>query len=303
MNNTKNTHLGEAMFDWHDKKSVNSFPLEGMPYFNKANSGGIVEGSLNVVVAKSGFGKTNYLVDLCNKLIDTTNQRNKRAKILFFTCELSKDKLVERFIASYLNLPFTSISKMKQDPKMAKQLQDAIKNYCENYDIIISDKTDIEDIVSDSLYEQHNDNCNIVIIDHIMELTTQKKFKDTTDKFEYICDNLKTLYADNNLAIIVAAQFRKASKAIDDFGGRGMDDVFGGAMLRSRASLIIYLYCTEKEDKENRFAMHQQLNETTTCHLKFLKARDGVDGFTTKMFYNRPYCQFKESFTQGYVKD
>lgn len=292
----KTTHIGESLMHYMGKEPQNVIELIGMGTVNHAMGGGFTPGSLNIVVASSGFGKTNFLVDVANKTA-------KKTPILFFSCELSKDKLLERFLASALNINFNKINKLRTDSSLINEFASVVKDYSANYKIHLSEETYIEKMVEEAIYQNHLGNCSMIIIDHLGEVNTQKQFINPNEKFTYICDLLYKLYRENNITVLTAAQFKKCANPMDDYGKRGMDDIMGGSVLRSRASLIMYLYCTYKEFQDNILMEEKYHYNSTTCHLKLLKAREGWNNWTTKMYYNKPQVQFKLIPNVNYVPD
>lgn len=292
----KTTHIGESLMDYMSKQPKDIIELMGLATVNNAIGGGFTAGSLNIVVASSGFGKTNFLVDVANKTA-------RKTPVLFFTCELTKDKLLERFLASALNINFNQINRLRTDSSHTNEFADVIKSYSENYKIHISEETSIEKMVEEAIYQNHIGNCDMIIIDHLGEVNTDKQFKDVNEKFTYICDFLLKLYREHGITILTATQFKKCANPMDDFGKRGMDDILGGSVLRSRASLIMYLYCTYKENQDNILLEQQKNYNATTCHLRILKAREGWNNWITKLYYNKPQVQFKLIPNVNYVPD
>lgn len=293
---TRPIHIGQVMMENLESKTKNPIKLESMPNLNNAMGGGFASSSLNVVVASSGFGKTNWLVDTANKIA-------KDVPVVFFTCELTKEKLSDRFYASFLNCNFNMIQRLKTDSAMIEEFSCAVKHYSESYKLKISEETFIEDIVAQAIYENHNGECEMIIIDHLGEVNTKKNFRDINEKFSYICDLLLELYRNQGITVLTATQFKKSMNPMDDFGKRGMDDILGASVLRSRASLIIYLYCEYAESQEN--SKLEQINHynATTCHLKLLKAREGWNGYRTRLYYNKPQVQFKQIPNTDYIPE
>ncbi len=250
---------------------------------NEALGGGFNQGSLSVVVARSGFGKTNYLVDLAH------NFASQGLKVVFASCEMSANKMAERFLSRETGIAYNQIRNEMEKGNM--KLGNAIGKISEKFDIDFLFSSKIEDIwlQAGSLPEEKG--TNILIIDHIHEVTTEKEGNNLS-KFLHILTKLEELYEKTGMTVIIAAQFNSNSDKGNDNGRRNSDDIMGSSMLRNKASNIIHLYESDTQEEHNKKEFEKKTTENMQCTLRLMKARDGWGGWETTMRYDKACCKF-----------
>jgi len=281
---TETKTMEEIIASYVTKDKAELLKIIGWEKFNEALGGGLSQGSLNLVCARSGFGKTNYLVDTAYNLA------KQGRKILFVSAELSEDKIVERFIARAGDVDYNKVRKLAE--KGSEAIGEAMNNLCANFDIRFFFGQKIEEIYIQASFEAEDKGYDIVIIDHIHELTTNEKVRDELAKTDIIVAKLEKLWKEQNIMIIAAAQFVKGKEKGEDFGSKDIDDIRSASQLRNKATNIIYLYETKEQADKNDGLIKIFKPQDCCANIKLLKARDGWTGFTTSVFYHKARCKF-----------
>jgi len=282
---TKAPHISVLTREYLDSAPTEQSAIEGWRDFNRALGGGFSKSSLNVVCAKSGFGKTNYLVWLALQLLQSGEE------IIFASVELTREKILERFLASILGVNYNSIKKIKNDnPEKIERL---IESFERSYPIRFVFAETIEELyetvaeVRMQKGENGKNKYDYLLLDHIHELETKKIFRFDLEKMRYIVALLEKMYKSSGMAVITAAQFVKGMEKGSDFGERTLDDIAGSSVIRNKCSNIIYLFETEEQQKHNGIMISNGKPNLCQCSLKLLKARDGFGDWKTTMYYDR----------------
>lgn len=283
---TSSKNLSEIVSDYLTIADSPLAQIFGWNDYNKALGGGLRSGSLNVVVAKSGFGKSSYLVFNAMELAI-----NHQHKVLFASIELTSEKIAERFLSNMLSLNYNTMGRIKcETPQM---IADAIEIFKNCYSIRACFPVYIEDLYEIASMEKHENGYDYLFIDHIHELDTKQQFKNENEKFRYIVNFLEKLYKEQGITIVAAAQFTKGNDKFADFGERDIDDIRGASELRNKCSNIIYLYETKDQFEGNVKLVKSGKTEDCTCQIKLLKARDGWGGWQTTLLYDKAKVKFK----------
>lgn len=275
--------MKDVMLQYLSNEKKEKHKLEDSEDMNNALGGGFNQGSLSVVVARSGFGKTNYLIDTAYNLA------KQGLKIVFASCELTAEKIAERFLARETGIAYNKIAGHFSNGD--QKIGDAIGYLAENFDIDFIFDQGIENIKLQAGALPEEKGTNILIIDHLHEITTSQNLN-TFQEFNFIIERLEELWKKTGMTIIAAAQFNKNKDRGVDNGGRGVDDIMGSSVLRNKASNILYLYESDGQEEHNKGEFKKKTTENMQCTLRLLKARDGWTGWETTMRYDKACCKF-----------
>ncbi len=223
-------------------------------------SGGMYKGDLTVVCARPGTGKTLLALNV----VLNHFRLQKSSKIAFFSAEMTKASLLNRFfygaVNSYTkngvmcgtNITFNDV----KAHAMAKvEASKQIFN-----DFVLNAKTQliIDDANGQAMTIEHIENQlqamsydtlpQVVIIDYYQRLDSTKFFKTKLEKLSYISQRLTECAKRFNVAFLVVAQLRRQSGNSDESYHPTLDDIADCDQLGKDASLVANLSSYKADD-------------------------------------------------------
>lgn len=258
----------------------------GSESITKALGGGLPEASLTLVVAKSGFGKSNYLVNSCRELAAIGKPS------LFASVEMIDDVLIPRMAACFADIDIKTIERAKtSENPLYTEAFEKIMAVVEGYPVKTFYPQTIEEIYLQAKNDKKLHGVKHLIIDHFSEIQTEKSFRDDLTKQRYIVQYIEKLYKEEGMGVILACQFKKGMEKGGDFGDRDRDEIRGPSELVTKASNVIYIYETKDQWQSNE-QYRSFPSVATKCTLKLLKARQGWEGYKEEILYDRRRFRF-----------
>lgn len=174
------------------------------------------KGNLATIAGRPGSGKTA----LAAILIDNFCQKNLNS--LFFSLEMTEEQMTERMYAFKAQVSPTVVQNYglkgsEGSSRMHKEKLEMAEEYWQNttYQAVFSCKMDIFKLIRDIKIAHKKKPLDIVIIDQLSEITTDKLFnlKDTIQIREYVVSALKKLALELEIPIVLLHQLsREADK-------------------------------------------------------------------------------------------
>src|SRR5574343_70339 len=279
--------LFEEYKAWMSAKTSEKLTFDGLDLLNKSIGDGFSEETLNLIVAESGFGKTNFMI------FEMLQFAFFGAKTIFYSSELTREKLIPRIIASIAKIPVWQVEKWKNKGEQP-ELMEKIELILESLPLKIMYSQNIEEIYTHSLNLSF-EGYKYIFIDHFGELTTgSDSFRNDYDKELYFVRVLEQMYKQDGFTIFMACQFKKGGERGIEHGLRTQDDVRGASELVKKANTLLYLYETKKMKEQREMNFLNKISDAPSqCVLKLLKAREGHEGQKIKLDYFRSSMQFK----------
>jgi len=253
----------------------------------KAMGGGFPESSLNLVVAKSGFGKSNFLISTARELAEQCKYN------LTASVEMTMEKYIPRLTACISGINIETIERIKkaENPYLADKFE-MIESMLDFYPIATFYPKTIEEIVVKAKMDKAIYGTKHLLIDHFSEIQTNKVFKSSDDngKQRYILQILEDLYKQEGFCIIMACQFKKGLEKNNDFGDRDRDEIKGISELVTKASNVLYLYQSQEQWQSNQ--QYQGHDVSTRATIKLLKAREGWEDYKEEVYYDKKRFRF-----------
>ena len=176
---------------------------------------GFLKSQLTVFAGRPSMGKTSFALNIaCNFALSG-------AKVLFISCEMNCDIIMQRIISSQAEVSLDKLLKgnMSEDDweKVAKTV-DELNNprITENLKIepSFTDKFDkLSQLITD--FSSKNKDC-IVIIDYFQLLNRQAQVQDRYVELADLASSIKRLAVENNIHIILLSQIsRKVDERLD----------------------------------------------------------------------------------------
>uniref|UniRef100_A0A6H1ZDI0 DNA 5'-3' helicase n=1 Tax=viral metagenome TaxID=1070528 RepID=A0A6H1ZDI0_9ZZZZ len=251
-------------------------------------TGGFDKGTLTVIAAIQGAGKTTLAINLLNHICGSLNK-----SVLYVSLEMTFDTLD---LMSITNLTGISYFKIKHRHKEIeeqdwKRINNARAKISEYKLTRIGEEEISTDIIRDKLREK---NIDVVIIDYLQKVNYLKKYNNEYERLTNISRELKTLANEFNIPIIVIASLnREYSKRPDKTPQ--ISDIRGSGSIEYDADMVLLLhregafgqYSGEKNvEKEFKFKHNAQLI--------LAKNRFGESNIVIDLFFDGEKCLIKE---------
>lgn len=215
------------LYDLHDdflkrklevKQSNLSYPWKSLNHLTC----GIRTGEFIVVTADTGVGKTSFLREIQNHLLNTSD-----VKIgVMYIEEIAADTY-GLTMGLELNAP-VHLPNVDVDPKELQQVRDKIgRNRVWVYEHFGSN--DFEKILNNIRYFKQANGCDIIILDHISMLVSDQRYADERKALDAIATKLKMLTVELNISIIAIVHQNREGQ------------IRGSACVEQQANLIIKL--------------------------------------------------------------
>ena len=229
-----------------------------------------------VIAARPSKGKTAFALELALRL-------SVKNKVLFFSLEMPREKLVKRLISSRSLIPleFLKNGRFKEDrfEKIILSADDISKR---NLKIVDQKDTTVEDIKRVCVEEKNKNGLDIVIIDYLTLCSTREKKPNLREEVNYISKQLRLL-TDLDIAVISLAQLNRAVE------GRTsnipmLSDLKESGNIEQDANNVLLL--SEQEDTDIQFVSKKDEEfQAEILNLTIAKNRDGQNNVLIKYKY------------------
>jgi replicative DNA helicase len=180
------------------------------------SGGGFEKGTLNVLAAAPGVGKTAFALNVikheCDLLMEAPKDSNKKQpQILFFCLEMTPNELIDRLIAIISEKPskfFNNSNSNEIDNNRRSYVLHSLENY--PLKVNINFKANIDDISSQISLASKSFDLKLVVIDHLHIMEKDGK-KDENIELANITRRLKSVAKDKNIPILLLSQVTKDS--------------------------------------------------------------------------------------------
>lgn len=224
-------------------------------------SGGMHKGDISVVCARPGTGKTLLALNI----VLNHFKAGKANKIAFFSAEMTKSSLINRFFYGAINsyskhgvaCPVNMTFKDVKAHSMAKV--EASRQIFTEFVLNSNTQLIIDDANGQAMTIEHIENQlqamsytgapQIVIIDYYQRLDSTRFFKTKLEKLSYISQRLTECAKRFNVAFLVVAQLRRQSGSNEEAYHPTLDDIADCDQLGKDAALVANL-STYKADNE-----------------------------------------------------
>jgi replicative DNA helicase len=225
-----------------------------------------------------GSGKSAFALNLAN-------QYSKQGyHITYLSLEMNKNSLKNRLFANLSSVENRTIKKKMLNSKEETQLKEAVKE-AKDYNLNIYDKSmTVEHLCNYCKKLKQQDKLDILFIDHILLMGTQKQIKNDVERISYITWKLKTLAMELEIPIFQLTQLNRENAR--EGKAPTMRNLKGSSATEENSNAIILLYNRKEEGStwENDFV-----------DVIIAKNRDGEIG-TINYKFKKPFQRFVESY-------
>lgn len=233
----------------------------------------LVQGDFVIIGAMTGQGKSGFMLNLMNDLMDGY-------QCIYFNMEMSKSTIYKRLISIESNVPIDNLLEPQSDYQ--KQVIDNAVQKIEDSKIIIEHKAnDIKQIKNVLMKYKDKNRHTILFIDHL-GLTRADNTKSLYEQATEVAKQLRQMCLEYDCTIISASQLNRGAYASER---PTLSQLKDSGELENSASKVILLY-RDENDKNN-------ITPVNKMNIEIVKNRDGVTGYVL-MNYDKAKQIFKE---------
>lgn len=218
----------------------------GLPQFDEF-TGGFENTELYLLAGRPSMGKTTVAVAMIKRAIANGK------KVHFFTLEMSKDQLLNRFIADEIGINYKDIKRGNLDDVTLEKIL-SLYDYYESHPFLI-----IEDLISQSLAEFHEKIKTVesdwIVVDYLQLFTLDGEIKkkvsgNREQEVGEISKALKRYAKEVKRPILALSQL---SRAVEMRGNKRpiLSDLRESGSLEQDADVIIFVYRKAYYDTQN----------------------------------------------------
>ena len=232
----------------------------------------LVQGDFLIIGAMTGQGKSGFMLNLMNDLMD-------RFQCIYFNMEMSKSTIYKRLISIKADVKIDDILNPQTDYQK-KWIESAMQKI-ENAGLIVEHKAnDIKAIKNILVKHKDKKRHTILFIDHL-GLTRADNTKSLYEQATEVAKQLRQMCLEYDCTIISASQLNRGAYQSER---PTLSQLKDSGELENSASKVILLYRSGSDDGKKPIS---QIN------IDIVKNRDGVTGYV-EMEYNKEKQIFKE---------
>lgn len=205
------------------------------------NIGGFGAGDLITIFAFSGVGKTTLALQIA------LNNIRANKKVLFFSLEMGKEQIRDRLISNLTSIAFR---KIKTGELESKEIDEVVKasNYLTSRKFLISEETELMNVINKIQIQVINNDIDIVFIDYINLITIPGYNKEEYCRIAECTRLLKKLALKIKKPIVILAQGKQeqASKMsnqnMEVWHKVSVNDIAGGASIYRDSDIVLGMY-------------------------------------------------------------
>lgn len=233
----------------------------------------LVQGDFLIIGAMTGQGKSGFMLNLMNDLMD-------RYQCIYFNMEMSKSTIYKRLISIRANVKIDNILEPKSEYQ--KQIIVRAMKEIETNNIIIEHKAnDIKQIKNILMKYKDKNRHTVLFIDHL-GLTRADNTKSLYEQATEVAKQLRQMCLEYDCTIISASQLNRGAYQSEELSLSMLKD---SGELENSASKVILLY-RNADDKKN-------ITPVNKMNVDIVKNRDGVTGYVV-MNYDKTKQIFEE---------
>ena len=257
----------------------------GFDEFDKMTSG-LQRGDLVIIAARPSMGKTAFAINLAYNIVVKT-----KLPIIFFSLEMSKEQIAQRFLSLESSVPMTKIRNGTLTVQDMDRLAEAISILSEQPifidDTPIISTTDIR--IKARKVKVEKKQLGAIFIDYIQLIKGEEKSDSRVQELSEISRSLKALAKELNVPVIALSQLsREVEKRTDK--RPLLSDLRESGAIEQEADLVMFLY---RDDYYNKDSKKANLTEVIIA-----KQRNGPTG-TISLYFAKDILKFFPVVTEG----
>ena len=230
--------VGETLekFQMMQKNNYQSYLKTGFKEYDKITKG-LAKGELVVIGSRPGVGKTALMVQLAS------NIARKNETVLFFSFDLTQDKIITRLLACKSGISTYKIEELKLNNKDKAKLMDA-SGHIASLPLFLIDtpETNVPDFIGQCRQVFEKIKPDIVFIDYLQLINDIHKNKNRKRELTFLMCELKSLARSFDIAIVMGSQLNRSMESRGGSKRPQLNDLFEGEIIEQYADKVILLY-------------------------------------------------------------
>ena len=213
----------------------------GFPALDELLGGGLAAGTVAAIGARPSVGKTTFSLNIA--------AANPDKKVLFFSIEMTARMIYDRLIANKADVPYPAAIQHKVPLTTAKAVLDKYPS------LLLADDVSSVESIADRIYSEKPD---LVIIDFVQIISSERRFTDNRQRIDYISQRLKQAAKSVGCCLIILSQLTRAGKDKPT-----MSDLKESGGLEQDSDYVLLLHRPYVQDKTS--GEHQENETTVIC--------------------------------------
>ena len=256
----------------------NKLPFD-LEMLNKITKGGVSDGTLNVLMASTGVGKSLVMCHMAAANIAMGKN------VLYITMEMAEEKIAERIDANLFDVDIANVDALSE--KNFESHIDKLKNKIDGKLIIKQYPTAGAHVghfraLCDELRLKKDFEADVIYVDYL-NICASSRMKNASDTYSYvksIAEELRGLAIEKNVPIWTATQSNRSGYANSDIDLSNTSESFG---LPATADLFLAIISTEElEDLEQ--IMFKQLKNRYNDPSNYRRFVIGIDKSRMRLY-------------------
>ncbi len=235
----RNLNEIHSILNGKQKKSVTYTGFRGLDQM----LGGLRPGTLNIIAARPGVGKTSLVINIA-----TNVAVHKNSNVDIFSLEMSKSEVGNRILASRSDVTAKELSRAKISKEKETQLTKVFRELSE-LPIYIDDTSAVTPVKMYTKCEElkAHGKLGLVIVDYLQLMSGSDKGKNTSRQEEVasISRQLKVMAKDLQVPVIALAQLSRSSEKRNSERGKDasplLSDLRDSGAIEQDADAVIFI--------------------------------------------------------------
>lgn len=242
-------------------------------------TGGFQKSDFIILGARPAMGKTSLALSIANRVA------KRKIPVAVFSLEMSKIQLAKRLASQASCINSQKISTGQLNENEWQRITKALETLSER-PIYIDDSAEMNmlQLKSKARRLKREKNIQLIIIDYLQLLTSERKRDSKIQEVSDISRQLKILAKELDIPVIALAQLSRAVESRQDKRPM-LSDLRESGSIEQDADIVMFLYRDEYYDKNTP-------NKNLT-DLIIAKHRNGATG-NINLFYHSDFCCFDD---------
>lgn len=258
--------LERAVKEGKDRDTV----LSGFSYLDNI-TGGFRPGSLNIIAARPGMGKTALALNIATNVAGIYSKT-----VVIFSLEMSKAEIVNRILATLSNTSFKAIERAKVTKEELSDLEKTVA-MMSNLNIYIDERTDTNpsDIMNKCKALNTTTPISLIIIDYLGLITMPGRGGGSRqNEVAEISRSLKVLAKELKVPVIALSQLNRGTENREDGDHTpGLADIRDSGAIEQDADCVLFIH---RPDYYNKGKQNKEKNRIEDAQIIVAKNRHGA---------------------------